>query len=84
MTLESHGCHGYSRGDAGVDAGELTRMFVLKILGSDVPRSTVTAVLCTDSLVARPRQQKPEEGVSVSVPRQGSFRWQPPILEPRG
>ena len=27
MTLESHGGHGYSRGDAGVDARELTRMF---------------------------------------------------------
>jgi hypothetical protein len=29
---------------------------VLKILGSEVPRST--AVLCTDSLVARPRGTK--------------------------
>ena len=27
MTLESHGGHRYSRGDTGVDARELTRMF---------------------------------------------------------
>ena len=31
----------------------MLRVFMLKILGSEVPRST--AVLCTDSLVARPR-----------------------------
>ena len=41
-----------------VDGAEsaLARPLVLKILGSEMPRST--AVLCTDSLVARPRGTK--------------------------
>ena len=33
-------------------------MVLLKILGSEVPSLRSTAVLCTDSLVARPRGTK--------------------------
>ena len=54
IILSKFPCSGYN-GEAlsRILAPYLEAPVVLKILGSEVPRST--AVLCTDSLVARPR-----------------------------